>query len=187
MNRYILLSLLLVMFLIVTSCVPARLYDESQQEVNRLKEELADLYEKCDVIGGISSLEDGVYRTECPDKQLYSSITSVQASRSGQSITINFQVLNQGANIPNSSIADGTGNTRRGTNLIYNGNSYTASSVTYAGSAGGYGNLITNVPLKGSVKFTGILPNGSVADYISLELRGICKLEFNNVAFQWSR
>lgn len=187
MKKSILLFLPLILLVFATSCVPARLYNDSQQKVERLEGELADLHSKYNIISSTTGADDGVYRTECPEKNLYASITSIQASRSGQSITINFQVLNQGANIQNSSIADRTGNTRRGTNLIYNGNSYTASSVTYAGRVGGYGNLITNVPLKGSVTFTEILPNGSLAGQISFELRGICKLEFNNVVFEWTR
>ena len=187
MSRYKSLIVILVIFSVVTSCVPARLYDKSQVEVQQLKSELEDLYNKCDIIRSQTGSDDGIYRTECPEKKIFSSITSIYASRSGQSITINFQVLNQGANIPNSSIADRFGNTLRGTNLIYNGNSYMASTVTYAGRVGGGGKLITNAPLKGSVKFIGILPNVGIMDQVSLELRGICKLEFNSVAFEWSR
>jgi hypothetical protein len=187
MNKYIPLSLLLVVYVIVTSCVPARLYDESQLEVERLRQELSDLYEKCDIISSRSGTDDGIYRADCPEKNLYASITSVKASRSKQSITVNFQVLNRGANIQNTVIANDFGNIPNGTKLIYNGNSYRASSVTYAGNVNGNGDLMTDVPLKGSLTFSGILPAGDVADYISFMVRFQCELGFNNVSFDWGR
>ena len=187
MNKIITFFLILVTFTILSSCVPARLYDDSRRETERLKQELEDLYSKCDIVGSPSDNDDGVYRAECPEKNLYASITSVQASRSKQSITVNFKVINKGATIRNTGVADKFGNTLNATKLIYNGSSYKASLVTYAGKTGGSGDLITNVPLKGSLTFSGVLPQGNVADHISFIIRFQCELGFNAVSFEWGR
>ena len=187
MNSIIRFLLILFTFTTLASCVPARLYDDSRQEVERLKRELEDLYSKCDIVGSTSDNDGGVYRAECPEKNLYASITSVQASRSKQSITVNFQVLNKGATIRNSVLADRFGNGLNGTKLIYSGSSYKASTVTYAGKANGSGDLMTNVPLKGSLTFSGVLPQGNVANHIAFNVRFQCELGFNAVSFEWGR
>lgn len=179
--------LILITITMLSSCVPTRLYDDSQQEVERLKRELEDLRNKCDIIDNRSDTDDGMNRAECPEKNLYASITSVNSSKSKQTITVNFQVLNRGATIKNTVIGDKFGNIPNATKLIYNGNTYKASSVTYAGNVNGYGDLLTDVPLNGSLTFSGILPQGNVADYISFNVRFQCELSFNNVSLEWGR
>jgi len=164
MNKSIPLFLLLIIFVIIASCVPTRHSNDSQRQV-----------------------DDIIYHTECPDKKLHASITAIHASRSKQSITVDFQVVNQGATIRNTRIASEFGNIPNGTKLIYNGSSYKANSVTYAGNVNGIGDLMTDVPLKGSLTFSGILPEGNIADYVSFMVRFQCELGFKNVSFEWGR